>query len=232
MSGNGGMNTEHKSMSNPVCAGFGGGSGPFCGAKAGVNLQQLFLSVGGAKRIGNFSVGVAPIFAVQMFEAKGLLPFGAFGFSTDPGNLSNRDTDLSFGGGARAGVEWAVMPNVRLGIAGSTPIWMTNLDSYRGLFAEQGGFDIPASVQAGIAIDLTPAVTLMADYRRISYSGIDAVANPSTNLLGCAGGNASMCLGGSNGAGFGWRDVNAFKLGVEWRTSPSLTLRGGYAYNT
>jgi long-chain fatty acid transport protein len=41
-----------------------------------------------------------------------------------------------------------------------------------------------------------------------------------------------MCLGGSNGAGFGWKDIDVFKFGVEWRTSPNLTLRAGYAYNT
>jgi long-chain fatty acid transport protein len=135
---------------------------------------------------------------------------------------------VSFGGGLRAGVEWAVMPNVRLGIAGSTPIWMQKFDKYSGLFAEQGGFDIPASLQAGVAIDLTPAVTIMADYKHIWYSSIDSVSNPATNyLLGPSG-----FLGTDNGTGFGWRDVDIFKFGIEWRASPSLMLRGGYSYNT
>jgi long-chain fatty acid transport protein len=54
------------------------------------------------------------------------------------------------------------------------------------------------------------------------------VGNPSSNLLACAGGDAASCLGGSNGAGFGWRDVNVWKLGVQYQVTDRLTLRGGY----
>jgi long-chain fatty acid transport protein len=225
MYGNGGMNTTYPAIARPF-AECSGGAGIFCGGKAGVDLQQMFLSVAGAKRFGNVSVGVAPIFALQMFKATGL---GAFaGASSDPGNLTNRDRDISIGGGLRAGIEWAVLPNVRLGVAGTTPIWMQKFEKYSGLFAEQGGFDIPASMQAGIAVDVMPALTVMADYRRIWYSSVASVGNPSTNLLL----GPSGLLGLDNGGGFGWRDVDVFKVGVEWRTSPKLTLRAGYAYNT
>ena len=49
--------------------------GPFCGGKAGVNLEQAFLAIGYAHRFGSVSVGIAPILAVQMFNAYGLGPF-------------------------------------------------------------------------------------------------------------------------------------------------------------
>ncbi|KAB2917418.1 MAG: hydrocarbon degradation protein [Hyphomicrobiaceae bacterium] len=221
MYGNGGMNTEYGT--NTV-SGCGAGAGVFCAGRAGVNLQQMFLSVAGAKKFGNVSVGVAPIFAMQMFEAKGLAAFSTA--SSDSANLSGRDTDVSFGGGLRAGIEWSVLPNLRLGLAGSTPIWMQRFDRYSGLFAEQGGFDIPASLQAGVALDVTPAVTVMADYKRIWYGSVPSIANPSPNFL--TGG----LLGLDNGSGFGWKDIDIVKIGVEWRTSPNLTLRAGYAYNT
>jgi long-chain fatty acid transport protein len=112
---------------------------------------------------------------------------------------------------------------------------MQKFDDYRGLFAEWGGFDIPASVQAGVAVDVTPALTVMADYKHIWYGSVTSVGNPSTNILACAGGGGPpgpACLGGSDGTGFGWKDVDVLKIGAEWRTSPSLTLRAGYAYNT
>ena len=54
------------------------------------------------------------------------------------------------------------------------------------------------------------------------------MSNPSRLLLNCAGGQFDACLGGSNGAGFGWQDIDVFKLGVQWQQSPSLTLRAGY----
>jgi long-chain fatty acid transport protein len=221
MYGNGGMNTTYRgTVGGPGCP----GAGVFCGGPAGVDLQQMMLSLAVAKRFGNISVGVAPILAVQMFQAKGL---GAFaGASSDPANLTDRGRDIAIGGGLRAGIEVAVAPNVRLGIAGNTPIWSQNFDKYRGLFAEQGGFDIPASVQAGIAVDLSPAVTVMLDYKHIWYSGTSSVSNPSTHLL------TGNLLGSSNGPGFGWRDVDVLKVGVEWKATTDLTLRGGYSYNT
>jgi long-chain fatty acid transport protein len=57
------------------------------------------------------------------------------------------------------------------------------------------------------------------------------VSNPSALILQCAGGNPGACLGGSNGAGFGWRDIDVFKLGVQYQMDSHLTLRAGYNYS-
>lgn len=70
----------------------------------------------------------------------------------------------------------------------------------------------------------------MFDYKRIWYSAIASINNPSTNVL-TASVNPANRLGASNGAGFGWDDINIFKFGAEWQATPKLTLRGGYAYN-
>lgn len=40
------------------------------------------------------------------------------------------------------------------------------------------------------------------------------------------------CLGGSNGAGFGWSDVNVVKLGAQWQVTPALQLRVGFNHGT
>ncbi|RRQ19886.1 hypothetical protein D5687_11085 [Guyparkeria sp. SCN-R1] len=42
------------------------------------------------------------------------------------------------------------------------------------------------------------------------------------------GGDSPKCLGGSNGAGFGWDDVDVFTLGVQWQATPQLQLRAGW----
>ncbi len=212
LSGNGGMNTTYPASANV----FGAG-------KAGVDLQQMLLSVAVAKKFGNVSVGVAPVVALQIFQANGLASFG--GFSSDPSALSDRGKDHEFGAGLRAGIEWAVLPTFRVGVAGSTPIWTNPFTRYKGLFADGGDFDIPANVQAGIAVDVSPTVTLLVDYRRIWFSETSSVGNPSTLL-------APGSLGTANGPGFGWNDVDAIKAGVEWKYSPKLILRAGYSYNT
>lgn len=213
---NSGINSEYQGATANACA-----SGVFCGGKAGLNLQQYFYSIAGAKRFGNLSVGIAPVVALQTLEVKGLsaLPLA----SSDPGNLTNRNTDLSWGGGLRAGIEWSLTPSLRFGLAGSTPIWMSRFEDYRGLLADGGSFDIPATAQVGVAYDVSPTLTVMLDYKRIWYSGTAALANSSSS---------PGLLGAADGPGFGWRDIDIAKLGVEYRISDSLTLRAGYSYNT
>ncbi len=200
-------------------------TGPFCFGKTGVNLQQAFLSVAFAKTVlPGLSVGVAPILARQQIEVEGLQVFQQAGSqSIDPAHITNKGTEVSWGGGVRAGIEWALAPNFRVGVAGNSRIWMNKFSDYRGLFAEQGDFDIPASVQAGIAYDVMPNLTFMVDYKHIWYSTIASIANPSTN---------QAPFGSDNGPGFGWQDIDIVKVGVEWRQSRDLTLRAGYAYNT
>ncbi|WP_333821584.1 OmpP1/FadL family transporter [Pinisolibacter sp.] len=220
--GNGGMNTNYPAV-------FGGamcpapGMGLFCAGVAGVNLEQMFLTVGYARRMGDISIGIQPIVAMQKFRANGILSFAAF--SSDPTNLSNRDNDYSFGAGVRAGIQWTIQPGVRLGLTGTTPIWSTKLDKYAGLFEGQGSFDIPGTVSAGLAWDATKDLTLMLDWRHIFYSQVGAVGNTST-ILGL------VPLGTSGGPGFGWRDVDAFSIAAAYKATKDLTLRAGYSHNT
>ncbi len=211
--GNGGMNTQYP--------GSAGGIGVFGKGEAGINLEQAIISVSFAKKIGSLSVGISPAVVRQTFRARGLQGFG----------VADRGTDVSWGYGLRAGVEWAVTPSMRIGLAGNTKYYMQRFDKYAGLFAERGDFDIPASIQAGIAVDLTPTLTIMADYKRIWYGSVKSISNPSANIFFNGPGNP-LNLGPSNGAGFGWKDVDVIKLGVEWNTSNALTLRAGYSYNT
>jgi len=202
-------------------------SGVFCTGTAGGSLQQMLISLAVAKTIApGVSVGIAPILARQTLEIKGM---GAFAYdsnhnaaSIDTAHVSDQGTDVVWGGGARAGIEAQVAPHVRLGIAASTRIWSQKFDNYRGLLAGQGEADIPPILQAGVAVDVSRDLTLMADYRRIWFSTVSAIGNPATN---------QALLGSDNGPGFGYADVNALQLGAEYRAAPGLTLRGGYAYN-
>jgi len=223
--GNGGMNTTYPDVVFDVFDGTLGNEE----APTGVDLTQMFISAALSYRMGRLSVGVAPLFAVQFFEAEGVGNFA--GFSTDPQNVSDNDYDISYGGGLRAGIEYAATPWLRFGVAGNTLIAMTEFEDYAGLFAEQGDFDIPPSLSAGLAIDLRPDMTLMLDYKRIWYSAIDSVNNASLLLRDCAGGDVSACLGTDEGAGFGWEDIDIIKVALEWRYDNQWTLRAGYSYN-
>ena len=216
--GNGGMNTNYPAVANPspnpMC-----GPGVFCAGKAGVDLMQAFLSVDYARQFGPVKIGVAPTFAIQRFKSYGLAAFS--GISADPAHLTDNGYDFSYGGGLRAGLEWDAMPGLRFGLSGQTKMYMTRFDKYAGLFADRGSFDIPAAVTAGVAVDVAPKLTLMADYQRIFYGDIDSIADPSS---------VPLPLGSKGGPGFGWHDVDVFKIGAEWRATDRWALRAGYAY--
>ena len=220
--GNGGLNADYAAVTNPACAqpGLPDTVGVFCGGALGVNLNQAFISGTYAQDFGAFTLGVSPIVALQSFEAKGL---GAFaGVSGNPAALTNNGTDWAYGFGVKFGAVYDASDRVRVAGAYQPTINMSEFDDYAGLFAEGGGFDIPSDIQIGIAFDASDNITLLADWRQINYSEVASVANSPT---------AQFPLGSDNGAGFGWDDISAIKLGVEWDINDSLTLRGGYSWN-
>jgi long-chain fatty acid transport protein len=192
--------------------------------------MQLFIAPTLAyKFTPNHAFGISPIIGIQRFAAEGLQAFA--GFSTSPNDLTNKGHDTGYGYGVRVGWFGRMSDAVSLGAAYSTKIYMTEFDKYKGLFAEQGGFDMPENYSVGIAFKATPKLTVLADYRRINYSDVPSVGNPSGDLLQCAGGNQAFCLGGASGAGFGWQDVNVYKIGFEYQYDREITLRAGYSRN-
>lgn len=192
-----------------------GGTGIYCGGPAGVDLQQMFLTLALAKQIApNLSVGIGPTLARQQFRAKGL-PFAP---------VSN-SIDAEWGYGISGGLEWSLARNFRVAASIASRTYMGSFEKYASLLADGGDCDMPAYGQAGIAYDAQPNLTLMLDYQHIAYGSVPCVANPATNMLFAP-------FGAPDGPAFGWKDINAVKLGIEWRYTPDLALRAGYAYNT
>jgi long-chain fatty acid transport protein len=203
--GNGGMNTNYPSHPG-LGANLLSGVGPL-----GVDLMQLIIAPTLSYKLNNqHSLGVAPLLAYQRFRAEGLQAFG----------LANQGYDDSTGFGVRVGWLGKVTDSVSLGAAYASKTRMSKFDKYAGLFAEQGDFDIPSNWNIGLAVQATPQVKVALDFQRINYSDVKSIANPSSNFF--TGG-----LGTNNGAGFGWSDVDAWKLGVEYQYSKNLTLRAG-----
>ncbi|HRK77625.1 MAG TPA: outer membrane protein transport protein [Thiobacillus sp.] len=224
--GNGGMNTNYPSGQTDLgnCAGGAANGQPgnlLCGqGKLGVNLVQLIVAPTAAYKIApNHSLGISPLIGYQRFKADGLQAFTQGPISSDPTNLTNRGTDDSFGYGVRIGYMGKISPTVTIGAAYASKMKFDEFSKYKGLFAEQGGFDIPENYNLGVAWQATPAVKLALDYQRISYSDVNSINNPSTN---------QAQLGADNGPGFGWDDIDVWKLGVEYKYSQQLTLRAGY----
>jgi long-chain fatty acid transport protein len=166
--------------------------------------------------------GVSPLIGYQRFQAEGVGSFAHF--SSSPSNLSNNGFDTSLGYGVRVGYLGKLTPWLSLGASYQTEMEMQKFKKYSGLFAEGGDFDIPANWTVGVAIKPAESFTVAFDVQQIYYSKTESIGNPLLpNLM-------TARLGDDAGAGFGWKDVTAYKLGLQWAASPSLTLRAGYAY--
>jgi long-chain fatty acid transport protein len=269
--GRGGMNTDWDDSSTSAWfdpTGQGGqgvqfdgtfGGGAFGLADAGVDLSQAFLAINYAGKIGDrFAWGIGPVFAAQIFEAKGVPAYQPYTktfnecfFFQAPGScdptptsLSDNGHDMSTGFGAAAGIWWAMGDAVSAGISYTSKMSMSEFKDYSDLFAEDGGFDIPASTKIGISLKGSDNVRLNLDVEHTQYSDVASVGNPMANLFDCPfavyaftgsiaaaqAADLESCLGGKRGGGFGWDDMTTYKLGIEWAANELTSWRFGYSY--
>ncbi len=222
--GNGGMNTSwDRELPNPVCGSgpFPAPTGVFCGAGTGVNLNQLLVSANFAYKVADMlTLGVAPVLAINQFEARGLAAFG--GVSANPAALTDNESEFSTGLGLRVGFQIDATDSFRIAGTYQSELNMSRFKKYEGLFADRGDFNIPENYTIGVAFDATPDFTVAIDYKRINYQSVGSIGNSSRipNLFGNPG-----------AAGFGWQNIDIIKFGAEWRQNDQWTWRAGIAKN-
>ncbi|MFN5056611.1 MAG: OmpP1/FadL family transporter [Verrucomicrobiota bacterium] len=205
--GNGGMNTGYQTALFNVNPGV-------ASSNTSMDLSQLFIAPTWSWRNeGGHTFGVSAILAGQRFKATGLEDFG----------INNAGYDTSVGGGARLGWTWQASRNLKVGATYQSRLWMSKFDKYAGLFAEQGGFDIPSNYALGFAYKIDSSLTWAFDVERIHYSEVNSVGNPGVIVAP---------FGAANGPGFGWKDVTVIKTGLAYEVSPTLVVRLGYNHTT
>ncbi|HHC75021.1 MAG TPA: hypothetical protein ENK78_08100, partial [Thiothrix sp.] len=145
--GNGGMNTAYN---DPIFDHFGG-------IDSGVDLAQLFISPSWAMQVTDkTSVGVSLNLAYQRIKVEGIGDFLAPGVSADPAHLTDQDYDSATGAGFSLGMQHQLTNDVKVGATYRSVTNMSKFDKYAGLFAEQGGFDIPEMITVGVNVQATP----------------------------------------------------------------------------
>lgn len=245
--GNGGMNTTYRenifSWNNTT---------PPRDVTIGVDMMQLLVPISAAFKVNeDHAVGASLVLAETRFRAYGLQAFQYFdspapnGFgmtiTSDRDHLTNQGFDYSYGAGIRLGWLGEFMDDkVTLGLTYASRTWMTKLDKYRGLFAEQGDFDIPENYGIGIAIKPAKNLVIAADVVRINYNDVASVGNPGPGIAIFPGFGAALAipsvadaskeLGNDNGMGFGWENQTVYKLGIQYGVNNRLQLRAGYNY--
>ena len=219
--GNGGMNTDYPGgqIAANTCGAGMPAANLLCGVGSlGVDLTQMIVAPTVSYAITpHHAIGVSPLIGYQRFKAEGAQAFTQMSIAPDA--VTNNDYDSSMGFGVRVGYFGQLSDEIAVGAAFAPRMGMGEFEKYRGLFAEEGDFDIPANVNVGVAVKPVAGLTLAADYQRLYYSDVNSVGNPSMSY---------SPLGDPDGPGFGWRDVNVYKVGGEFAARPGLLLRAGF----
>lgn len=215
--------------------------------KLGVDLMilQAPLTVG-YKLNEHHAIAASLSLAVARFRAYGLQAFQEFDatvtpITSDRAHITNLGFDYSYGAGVKLGWLGEFLDDkLTLGLVYNSRTYMTKFDKYRGLFAEQGDFDIPESYGFGFAVKPVKNLVIAADVLRVKYTDVAAIGNPGPGSYSGAPGNAltglpssvdpSKELGNDNGMGFGFSDQTVYKLGIQYGVNKRLQVRAGYNY--
>lgn len=273
MVGAGGMNTTYRknlfasklnsinNIINSPFIGLGAGASAKVDSDLGVDLMQVLLPLSVAFKVNEqHAVGASLVLAAQRFRAYGLKNFynfsqpilvTAFGtpISSDPATLTHNQFDWSFGAGVKLGWQGDFFDDrVTLGATYASRTYMTKFKLYKGLFAEQGDFDIPSNWGIGLTLRPTKDWTLAFDINRINYSEVASVHNlgpdqyPSLSGIqtstarctptDCDGlTNYNALTGADGGMGFGWKSITVYKWGLSHDVNDQWTVRTGYNYS-
>ncbi len=170
------------------------------------------------------SFGVAVDWQIQRLKVNGLQNFDNPVSSSRPGHVTNNGYAYSQGVTATIGYYWQVLDCLSVGATYQPRTHMHRFRKYSGFLAQHGRLDIPEKIGAGIAWDVIPCVTVCFDWEYIHWSKVKALHNPLLpNLLRAP-------LGASSGPGFGFRNQNYYRVGLEYRFDEAITLRAGYRH--
>ena len=149
------------------------------------------------------SIRLTGVLAYQRFASLGL------GTTVNDGwaPLPTRFGDSSYGAGARVDVSSVLGDGLRWNLGYQSRVGMGAFANYRGVFADPGDFDIPASASANISYALTPRFGVDVGVQRVMYSAITPFtsANLPTRFLALLGDGSSPV--------FAWRDLTVYSVG-------------------
>lgn len=154
----------------------------------------------------DLSLGISALIGVQHLQARGMVAPQADG---SLGLLPSHGVSTNMGYGARIGALWNLNSAVSVGASWSPKMRFGKADGYKDdLLAGAGGhLDLPEQYGVGVALHVTPTLTLAADYLRIEWSHVGFLDDPQ---------------------GAGLRSQNVYRVGASWQAMPALTLRAGF----
>jgi long-chain fatty acid transport protein len=206
-------------------------------------VYQVLLDMTYARQVSEkISLGFTGVLATQSFKIKGvgsLAPltetYASSGGSVMPENLSDNRNDWSYGAGIKVGLHAQWTRTISVGLMYQSRIYMSKHKDYSDLLPDHGKFDIPANLKIGFTWQPLDNLAFSIDAERIFHQGVGAISNTLDDLFRCPtanhdGSDLTSCLGGKNGGGLGWRNMNIIKIGGSWGVGEKWTLFGGFSF--
>jgi long-chain fatty acid transport protein len=205
-------------------------------------MSQVLVDMTYAKLLSEkISFGVTAVLAAQSFRMEGvgtLAPltetYAASGGTVMPDSLSDNRNDWTYGAGVKVGLHAQWTRTISVGLMYQSKIFMGKHKDYSDLLPDNGRFDMPANLKIGFTWKPLDNLAFSIDAERIFHSGVDAFSNSLEDLFRCptanrGGSDLTSCLGGKNGGGLGWNNMNIYKIGGSWGITEKWTILGGFS---
>lgn len=150
---------------------------------------------------------VAALFAYQRFANA---TFGVDETREDELGFTQGPTTSAYGRGVRVELSEMLGQRLRWTAGYQSRVNMDAFNSYRGVYADPGDFDIPASASLNLGVGLAPWLSLEFGLERVMYSDIRAFTSPTLprRFLAALGSGASPV--------FEWDDLDVYSLTSVW----------------
>jgi long-chain fatty acid transport protein len=171
------------------------------------------------------SIGVSAVPAFAMLK---VIPSPFAAPEPDPESgfpqyVSSPDSSNAFGIGFNAGFQYLLTDKIRIGAAYHSPVWFQKFKWDAGL---PGGstreidfrLDFPATITAGVGINVTESTILAFDARWINYESTTGFKGSGFNPDGSV-------------RGFGWENIWTVGFGVQQALGNKTRFRVGYNWS-
>jgi len=187
------------------------------------------------------SLGITGVLATRSFKANGLgslAPLTETYASSDgsvmPEDLSGNRNDWAYGAGIKLGLHSQLSRSFSVGLMYQSKIFMGKHRKYSDLLPDNGKYDMPANLKIGVTWKARDNLAFSIDAERIFHSGVGALSNTLEDLFECptadrGGTDFTTCLGGKNGGGLGWINMNIYKIGGSWGLNDKWTIYAGFS---
>jgi hypothetical protein len=206
------LRNGHSSLSLDVMSGFVGST-----ERTRINdfhtdgqpgLQRTLISPAYSQRVGEQGQWtIAAVLAYQRFASGDLGALQQNSF--DPSTL--QPGEVSYGRGLRMDFSDALSDNLRWNFGYQSRVNMDAFSNFRGVFADPGDFDIPASASAGLHIGTSSPLSFNIGVERVMYSDIRPFTSAALPRRFLA------VLGDGSNPVFAWRDLTVYSVGGTWR---------------